>query len=125
MFSQFWCFILQLQDYEKNEEKLRMEKGKDYPFDFFFDMAQKEREIEITQRLDQMSDSDTDTDSDQDDTPISKSPGSKGKGPKSGGEHPEKKGARGGSGKKGQAASRSVTGKTAKLKQGSDLDGTN
>ena len=41
---------LQVQEYEKSEEKLREDKGKDYSFEFFFDKAGKERD-EASHRL--------------------------------------------------------------------------
>ena len=35
------CNFFQVQEYEKNEEKLRLDTGKEFNFDFFFDLAQK------------------------------------------------------------------------------------
>ena len=32
-----------IEEYEKDEEKLRFQVGKDYPFEYFFDKATKER----------------------------------------------------------------------------------
>ena len=35
--------FFKLQEYEKSEENLREDKGKDYPFEYFYDKATKER----------------------------------------------------------------------------------
>ncbi len=38
-----YFIFFQLQEYEKSEENLREDKGKDYPFEYFYDKATKER----------------------------------------------------------------------------------